>query len=150
MSTLTVAMILKNEEQFIERVIQNVQPIADEIVITDTGSTDRTIDIIKKFKLRLFHYMWEGDAAKARNFTLSKCKTDWILFIDADEFIDINNYEEVRKLISSENKYIAYRIFLKHYFDSRINLDNLYRIDWAGSYILLNIVRIFKNKEDLF
>jgi len=87
MSTLTVAMIVKNEEQFIEKVIRNVQPVADEIVITDTGSTDRTIDIVKKFKVRLFHYKWNGNESDARNFTLAQCKTDWILSIDAYEKI---------------------------------------------------------------
>lgn len=149
MSTLTVAMIIKNEEQFIERVIRNVQPVADEIVITDTGSTDRTLDIIKRFKLKLFHYKWNSNEAQVRNFTLSQCKTDWILFIDADEFLDINSYQEIRRLISSK-KYIAYRVFLRHYLDSSVNLENLYQHNWKGSYTLHTIIRIFKNKERIF
>jgi glycosyltransferase involved in cell wall biosynthesis len=148
MSNLTVAMIVKNEEQFIKKVIQNVQPVADEIVITDTGSTDKTLDIIKKFKVRLLHYKWDGDEAKARNFCLSQCKKDWILCIDADEFIDKNNYPEICKLISNKDRYIAYRIVLRHYFDPQINFKNLYQ--WKGSYILHTIIRIFKNKEGIF
>jgi glycosyltransferase involved in cell wall biosynthesis len=147
---LTVAMIIKNEEQFIEKVIGNVQPVADEIVITDTGSTDRTVDIIKKFNVKLFHYSWNGDEARARNFTLSKCKTDWILFIDADEFIDIRDYQKIRKLMSGENGYIAYRIFRRHYIDPAIEFKNLYQKDWKGSYILHSIIRIFKNGEGIF
>jgi len=147
---LTVAMIVKNEEQFIEKVIGNVQPVADEIVITDTGSTDRTADIIEKLNVRLFHYSWNGDEARARNFTLSKCKTDWILFIDADEFIDIRDYQKIRKLLSGENGYIAYRIFLRHYIDPAMEFKNLYQKDWKGSYILHSIIRIFKNGEGIF
>lgn len=147
---LTVAMIVKNEEQFIEKVIKNTQPIADEIVITDTGSTDKTIDIIKKFKVRLFHYKWNTNESGARNFTLDKCRTDWMLCIDADEFVDIGDYQNIRKLISSNNRYIAYRVLLRHYLDSRVNLRNLYQVDWSGSYILLSAVRIFKNKEGIF
>lgn len=150
MSTLTVAMIVKNEEQFIEKVIRNVQPVVDEIVITDTGSTDRTADIIKKFNVRLFHYRWNGDDARARNFALSQCKTDWILFIDADEFIDIRDCKKIRKLISSENRYIAYRILLRHYIDPSVKFANLYQQDWIDSYTLHSIIRIFKNGERIF
>lgn len=150
MSMLTVAMIVKNEAQLIEKVIQNVRPVADEIVVTDTGSTDGTLDIIKKFKLRLFHYNYKGDRARARNFTLSKCKTGWTLFIDADEFLDTGDYQKVRQLISGENRYIAYRILLRHYLDSRVNLKNLEQRDWTNSYILHTIVRIFKNNEGIF
>lgn len=150
MSTLTVAMIVKNEEQFVEEVIKNVQPIADDIVITDTGSMDKTIEIIKKFKTRLFHYKWNGNEAATRNFTISKCKTEWILFIDADEFIDIRDYQKIRRLISGENRYIVYRIFLKHYFDPTIKFESLYQQDWIGSYTLYSIIRIFKNGEKIF
>lgn len=148
-STLTAAMIVKNEEQFIERVIQNVQPLADETVITDTGSADRTVNIIKKFNVRLFHYRWDGSDARARNFTLSKCKTDWILFIDGDEFIDIRDYQKIRELISGENRYIAYRILLRHYIDPTVNFENLYQQDWMGSYTSHSIIRIFKNGKGI-
>lgn len=150
MSTLTVAMIVKNEEQFIEKVICNVKPITDEIVITDTGSRDKTIEIIKRFKIRLLHYKWNGDEAAARNFTISKCRTDWILFIDADEFIDINDYSKIRKLISSKNGYIAYRIICRQYFDNRVGLQNLFQQHWEGTYSINSIIRIFKNKENIF
>lgn len=143
-------MIVKNEEQFIERVIQNVQPVADEIVITDTGSTDGTVDIIKKFKPKLFHYRWNGNEAQARNFTLSKCKTNWILFIDADEFIDVRDYQKIKQLVAGEDKYIAYRILLRHYINPSVNFENLYQQDWIGSYSLHTIIRIFKNREGIF
>lgn len=150
MFSLGVVMIVKNEEQFIEKVIQNIQPIADEIIITDTGSTDSTIDIIKKFRLKLFHYKWDGDESRARNFTLSKCNTEWILSVDADEFIDIRDYQKIRKLISSKNRYIAYRILLRHYLDPRIGLENIFQKTSTNFYILNTIVRLFKNNEGIF
>ncbi len=150
MPSLGVAMIVKNEAQFIEKVIQNIQPIADEIVITDTGSTDSTIDIVKKFKLKLFHYKWDGDESRARNFTLSKCNTEWIICIDADEFIDIRDYQKIRKLISSKNRYIAYRIFLRHYLDPRINLEDIFQKTSTNFYTLNTMVRLFKNNEKIF
>jgi glycosyltransferase involved in cell wall biosynthesis len=143
-------MIVKNEEQFIERVIRNIQSITDEIIITDTGSTDRTLDIIKKFKLKLFHYRWKGDEAGARNFVISKCKTDWVLFIDADEFLDIRSCQRIRELISSENRYVAYRIILKQYLDSHVNFKNIHQQDYRSLYTLHTVIRIFKNGQRIF
>ncbi len=153
MSSLSVAMIVKNEEQFLEKVIQNVQPVADEIVIADTGSTDRTIDIINKYKLRLFHFQWNSDEAQARNFTISKCKSDWILFIDSDEFIDIRDYDKIRHLISLKNKYIAYSVIIRHYlyFNPRFKLKDLFGrvlMDWYKDFP--GTIRIFKNKKKIF
>lgn len=150
MSKLTVAMIVKNEEQFIKGVIENVQPVADDMVITDTGSTDRTVEIIKKFNLRLYCYPWDGNEAAARNFTISKCKTDWILFLDADEFIDKKDYNKIQKFISSQNKYLACRIRLRHYISPKINLKKIYEQGGKGLYILYSSIRIFRNKKNIF
>ncbi len=150
MATLAVAMIIKNEEQFIEKVIKNVQPVADEIVITDTGSTDKTVGIVKKFKPRLYYFKWNSNESEARNFTISKCKSDWILFIDADEFLDIKQYGRIRKLISSKNGFIAYQVFIRNYFNTRINLRNLFEKDWKGLYFVNPAIRIFRNREKIF
>ena len=82
-------MIVKNEEAMLEDCLKSIAGI-DEIVIIDTGSTDQTIDIAKKYtdKVIANEYRWNDNFAEARNYSLSKCTGDWIFIIDADERLD--------------------------------------------------------------
>jgi glycosyltransferase involved in cell wall biosynthesis len=85
--TVSVVMIAKNEEAVLGRCLESVKE-ADEIIICDTGSTDRTIEIAKQFTDKVFtDYVWEDNFAKARNHALGKATGDWILSIDADEYL---------------------------------------------------------------
>ena len=83
---ITACMIVKNEEEHIERCLTSVE-WCDDVVVVDTGSTDKTRDIIsKKFpKVRLFEDTWDNNFSRSRNVSLSKVKTNWTLIIDADE-----------------------------------------------------------------
>jgi glycosyltransferase involved in cell wall biosynthesis len=84
---VSVVMICKNEEAVLGRCLESVKE-ADEIIICDTGSTDRTIEIAKQFTDKVFtDYVWEDNFAKARNHALSKATGDWVLSIDADEYL---------------------------------------------------------------
>ncbi len=85
MPTLSLCMIVKNEEKHLARCLSSVKDVADEIVIVDTGSTDKTIEIAESFSAKIFHFDWVNDFSAARNFALSKCTGDWILYLDADE-----------------------------------------------------------------
>ncbi|MGD8447496.1 MAG: glycosyltransferase family 2 protein, partial [Desulfobacterales bacterium] len=80
-------MITRNEEQFLQRCLDSVQGIVDEIVVVDTGSVDRTIGIARSFCARIYHFEWTEDFSAARNFSLSKANGDWIFSLDADETI---------------------------------------------------------------
>lgn len=98
--TLSVAMIVKNEEQHLAKTLESLKNIYDQLVIVDTGSTDKTKDIAKEFnaevydlKLDPFHF---GDA---RNFSFSKCTGDWILWLDADDVIE--NPDQVKEMIEA-------------------------------------------------
>jgi len=82
---LSVCLITRNEEKRLERALRSVTPIAGEIVITDTGSTDRTIEIAKQFGANLSHFTWCDDFSAARNFCFSQAQSDWIFWLDADE-----------------------------------------------------------------
>ncbi len=82
---ISLCMIVKNEIKFIEKCLEAVSPYVDEIVVADTGSTDGTIEVLEKFNCRVFHFEWCNDYSKARNFSISKAKNNWILVIDADE-----------------------------------------------------------------
>jgi len=87
MDSLTVCLIVKNEESCLERCLESVKDIG-QIVIVDTGSTDSTIDIARKYTDKVFtDYTWNDNFAEARNHAISKCETDWIFTIDADEHL---------------------------------------------------------------
>jgi len=97
MSDLSLCMIVKNEEKHLARCLSSVKEVANEIVIVDTGSSDNTIEMAKSFKAKIFHFDWVEDFSAARNFAMSKCSGDWILYLDADEELNPNCIEELIK-----------------------------------------------------
>lgn len=86
---LTIGMIVKNEEKYLEQCLTAMKPILEqvdsELIIADTGSTDRSVEIAKKFTDNVFYFEWIDDFAAARNSTLEKAKGEWYMFVDADE-----------------------------------------------------------------
>ena len=95
MSTISLCMIVKDEEKVIERCLNTVIDIVDEIIIVDTGSQDSTKDKVKKYKADIYDFPWQDDFAEARNFAFSKARMDYILWLDAD---DVLEKEDQRKL----------------------------------------------------
>ena len=85
MSSVSLCMIVRNEESSLSTCLKSVCDVVDEIVIVDTGSTDRTIEIAKQYGARCYSVDWEHDFAKARNVSLSHATKDFILVLDADE-----------------------------------------------------------------
>jgi len=83
--TLSVAMIVKNEEALLAQCLDTVKDIADEIVIVDTGSTDRTVEIARRYTDKVYFHKWQNSFSEARNHSLDYCTCDWVLQIDADE-----------------------------------------------------------------
>ena len=79
---LTLSMIVKNEENYLGGCLESVKDIVDDIVIVDTGSTDKTIEIAEKYGAKIFHFEWVNDFSAARNFALAKSTGDWILYLD--------------------------------------------------------------------
>ncbi|MEW9669523.1 glycosyltransferase [Ammoniphilus sp. 3BR4] len=82
---ISVCIIAKDEENCISDALNSIASIASEIILVDTGSTDRTVDIAAEYGAKIFHTTWENDFSKVRNFALSKAKGEWIVFLDADE-----------------------------------------------------------------
>ncbi len=83
-STISVCMIVKNEERVLARCLESVA-FADEIVVVDTGSQDRSVEIAESAGAKVLHYEWQDDFAAARNFSMEQATGDWILQMDADE-----------------------------------------------------------------
>ena len=82
---LSVCLIVKNEERFLAQCLESIRDIAHQIVVVDTGSTDRTIEIAKEFKAEIHTFAWNDDFSAARNEALKHATGDWVLSLDADE-----------------------------------------------------------------
>lgn len=102
---LSVAIIARNEEHFIEECIASVRPYADEIVIADTGSADRTEALAAAAGALVFRHPWKGDFSEARNAVLERCSGRWILSIDADE--RLRDAEGLRTMLEEANPAVA-------------------------------------------
>ena len=98
MTTISVCMIVKNEEEQLRACLESLKPIADEIIIADTGSTDRTKEIAAEFTDKIYDFPWIDDFAAARNFVFSKASMDYIYTADADEVLDEKNIELFKKV----------------------------------------------------
>ncbi len=91
MVSISLCMIVKNEEGVLKRCLDSFFPLVDEIVIVDTGSTDLTKQIATRYTDKIYDFAWTGDFAAARNFAFSKTGCDYIYSADADEMIDEEN-----------------------------------------------------------
>jgi len=98
--TLSVAIITKDEEANLARTLESVR-WADEIVIVDCGSTDRTAEIARSFQAKFFVEAWNGFGAQ-KNSAIAKCTSDWVLALDADEEVSAALAAEIRRLLQSQ------------------------------------------------
>lgn len=101
--SLSACMIVKNEEKFLAQCLTSIKDAVDEIIIVDTGSTDKTIEIAKSFHAKIYHHPWKNSFSDARNHSLSYAKCDWILQIDADETLDQEDIPLLHKLICRDS-----------------------------------------------
>ncbi|MCM1989320.1 glycosyltransferase family 2 protein [Oceanirhabdus seepicola] len=95
---ISLCMIVKDEKDNLERCLKSAEGIADEIIIVDTGSTDSTVEIAKKYTNKVYFYRWINDFSAARNFSLSKANGDWILILDGDDEVPSKHKEDIREL----------------------------------------------------
>lgn len=120
MATISLCMIVKNEEAVLARCLDSVKDAVDEIIIVDTGSSDRTKEIAALFTEQVYDLVWEDDFAKARNFAFSKAIMDYQMWLDAD---DVLEKESAKKLHSLKKTLAADVVMLPYHvaFDSSGN-----------------------------
>ncbi|RMF35665.1 MAG: glycosyltransferase [Chlorobiota bacterium] len=99
---LTLAMIVRDEEDVLPTCLRSVRDCADQIVIVDTGSHDRTIAIAEEFGAEVYHFPWCDDFAAARNESLRHASGEWILYLDADEQLDATSAHQLRSLLERQ------------------------------------------------
>ena len=140
MKKLTVTIITKNEEKNIERCLESVK-WADEIIVLDSNSTDRTVEICRKFTNHVFCVDWQG-YGKQKNLCADRASHDWVLNIDSDEEISTEGAEEIRAILSEEPKHAVYHFPRKNFFAQR----------WVryGGWYPDNISRLYDKKRVSF
>lgn len=110
MVSISLCMIIKNEEETLERCLKSAESFVDEIIIVDTGSTDSSKDIAKKFKARVFNFKWINDFSAARNFAFKKATKEYILWLDGDDYItdlNINKFKELKESLDNKVDYVS-------------------------------------------
>lgn len=148
---LTACIIVKNEENNIKECLDSIHPIVNEIIIVDTGSSDRTLDIVSDFpKTKIFHKEWTDHFSDARNFSLDQATSEWIFVIDADEIIDCDDYETLLRCLDRQD-------IDGYYMGTRNYTNNYIRVDFvsSNSHLAKNYAgwtpshktRIFRNKK---
>ncbi|MDN3513515.1 MAG: tetratricopeptide repeat protein [Candidatus Brocadia sp.] len=100
--TLSACMIVKNEERFLPQCLNSIKDAVDEIIIVDTGSTDKTVEIAQSFGAKVYHHLWNNSFSEARNHSLNYATSDWILQIDADEKFEQADIPLLHKLINTD------------------------------------------------
>ncbi|NLL78725.1 MAG: glycosyltransferase family 2 protein [Clostridiales bacterium] len=126
MVTISLCMIVKNEEAVLSRCLDSVKDLVDEIVIVDTGSTDRTREIAADYTDKIYDFAWTGSFADARNFSFSKATKEYIYCADADEVLDEENRERFRILKQTLLPEIE---IVQMYYCNQMQYNTVYNFD---------------------
>lgn len=122
-SGVSLCMIIKNEAHCLARCLYSVARLVDELVIVDTGSTDRSVEIATAFGARIFNFTWTGNFSDARNVALSQAQGAWILCMDADETLSKKDEEAFRRMLrSSSPAKDAWSVLIRNY-SRRVNIQ---------------------------
>jgi GT2 family glycosyltransferase/acetyltransferase-like isoleucine patch superfamily enzyme/2-polyprenyl-3-methyl-5-hydroxy-6-metoxy-1,4-benzoquinol methylase/Flp pilus assembly protein TadD/glycosyltransferase involved in cell wall biosynthesis len=154
--TLSLCMIVKNEEKHLVRCLRSVRDGVDEIIVVDTGSTDKTVDIAKVFGAKLFHFPWTGNFSDARNQSLAHATGDWILVLDADEVIAARHLDELKALIRKRTPTpVSYSIDTRNYTNNTSCIgwtpkDGQYSEEAGAGWIISGKVRLLPRRKDVF
>lgn len=150
MASISLCMIAKNEERWIAQAINSVRPIISEIILVDTGSTDRTVEIVKSLGGQTYFMPWKDDFSAPRNLSLQHATGDWVLILDADEAIAQRDLQELVRLTQDTTRCVE---FLQRHYSDDHRLSDFRPIvgeypEWEkgqGGYFESNCVRMFPN-----
>lgn len=101
--TVSVCILAKNEEKNIERAIRSSKKFADEIIVLDTGSTDRTVELAEKLGANVIHSEWKSNFAYSRNEVINYANCDWIIMLDADEAFSEKSVDKIKPILMTLN-----------------------------------------------
>lgn len=130
MITISLCMIVKNEEKVLARCLDSIADLMDEIIIVDTGSSDNTKEIAKKYTDKIYDFAWIDDFSAARNYSFSKATKEYIYVADADEVIDADNHRklaELKEVLIPEIEIVQMRYCNQLANGTAYNFDEEYR-----------------------
>ncbi len=137
---LSVTIIALNQEAHIGPCLESVK-FADEIVVLDTGSTDRTVEVARTYTDRIFDAPWQG-FARTKNLALDRARGDWVLSLDTDERVPPALKEEILAVVQADGPLAGYRLARKNYVGERW----IRRLGWYPDYTL----RLFRREQGRF
>ena len=137
---LSVFIITLNEERIIEKCLEKLFWV-DEVVVVDSGSTDATLAICRKYNVKIFHNEFEGYGAQ-KQFALEQTSNEWVLSLDADEILTHELIAEIQQVLSEDSKFNGFYIKRRHVF-----LDKVFKY---GHDSKQSILRLFKKSEGNF
>jgi len=152
--TISLCMIMKNEEKRLVRCLESVKGLVHEIIIVDTGSTDNSIDIARSYGAKIIHSKWCDDFAFSRNVSLKAATKNWILILDPDEVISRQDFFTIRDH-TLHNEVIAWRMDTRNYgnnpfqVDSRPNPHDMPEAKNYKTFVPSTKTRLFQNWKDL-
>ncbi|HET8536482.1 MAG TPA: glycosyltransferase [Solirubrobacteraceae bacterium] len=135
--TLTLAMIVKDEEEHLGRCLEAAAPWVDQIVVVDTGSTDRTVEIALRHGAEVLHHPWSGDFAAARNVSFEAATCDWVMYLDADEVLVAGEGPKLRALLG--------HVWREAFFLVETNYTGSLE---EGTAVTHNALRVFRNRPE--
>ncbi len=126
---ISLCMIAKNEVEVLEKCILSVKAklnkVVNDIVVVDTGSTDGTRELAEKLGCRVYDFEWVNDFSKARNFSVSKAKNNWVLVLDADEYVVNVDQKELKNLCRKEYEHVLSSIMIESLNDDNEIFDRI-------------------------
>lgn len=152
--SVSLCMIVKNEERFLAKCLASLKPLVDEMIVVDTGSTDRTMAIARIMGAHALEAAWQDDYALARNLSLNHAKGNWILVMDADEVISELDYDAFLGLVHEhKGKMAAFDVVTRNYSNRmdeewwRPNDGSYRQVEAGGGWRPSGKVRLFTNDQ---
>lgn len=146
MITISLCMIVKDEERVLKRCLDSLCDLVDEIIIVDTGSKDNTKKIARQYTDNIYDYKWEDDFSKARNYSFSKATKDYIYCADADEILDETNRKRLKDLKKSLLPEID---IVQMKYCNQLEHNTVYNFDKEYRPKLYKRIREFRFKEPI-
>jgi len=155
-ATVSLCMIVKDEEYNIGKCLLNLKPLADEMIVVDTGSSDRTRALAEIFGAKIYDFEWKNDFSAARNYSTSKAAGNWILIMDADEIISPRDFIALKKIVRTKKPNGLAFTFVTRNYHTRGNMigetlnDGAYKDEERGyGWTPSEKVRLFRNGLDI-
>lgn len=117
--SISLVMITKNAEDTLAKSLESVKDLVDEIIIVDSYSIDKTVEIAKAFGATIYHHQYRGEGEQ-RKIALSKAKGEWVLVLDSDEVVSPKLKKEIKRELSANPKYSGFMISFRNHFLGRV------------------------------